>query len=139
MGGDDYIIKPIDILEVITRIRTVARRCLKNKSNDNGNKEEGVFMLEDIEITPNTLRGQRGDQIIDFSLRDIKILRLLAENKNKIVDRNTLLDVAWGEHIMPESRTVDWHISQLRKKVEPDPKNPTIIQTVHGVGYKYEE
>lgn len=137
MGGDDYIIKPFDIQEVITRIRTVAKRCLK-KSPATPDVLES-FTLADVEVTPNSLKAERDGNIIDLSLRDVKILKLLHDYKNKIVDRDTLLDVAWGAHIMPESRTVDWHISQLRKKIEPDPKEPTIIQTVHGVGYKYEE
>ena len=138
MGADDYIIKPFNIHEVLTRIRTVARRCLQVKAVED-NQDDESFQLADVIVTPNNLRAARGDNVIDLSLRDVKILRLLYKNRNQIVDRNTLLDVAWGEHIMPESRTVDWHISQLRKKVEPDPKEPVIIQTVHGVGYKYEE
>ena len=88
---------------------------------------------------PKKLQAEKGGEVINLSLRDIKILKLLADNIDAVVHRDTLLDVAWGEHIMPESRTVDWHISQLRKKVESDPKNPVIIQTVHGVGYKYEQ
>lgn len=137
MGGDDYIIKPFDIQEVITRIRTVARRCLKNASKQTEKDEK--FQIADIEVIPNSLRASRSGNVIDLSLRDIKILKLLHQNRNQIVHRDKLLDVAWGQHIMPESRTVDWHISQLRKKIEIDPKEPTIIQTVHGVGYKYEE
>lgn len=140
MGGDDYIIKPFDIHEVITRIRTVARRCLNAQAaNQDSPVKNESFKLADILVTPNSLRAERDGHMIDLSLRDVKILQLLYNNRNQIVDRNTLLDVAWGEHIMPESRTVDWHISQLRKKIEPDPKEPVIIQTVHGVGYKYEE
>ncbi len=140
MGGDDYIIKPFDIHEVITRIRTVARRCLHAQAaNEDSVSKDESFKLADVVVTPNSLRAERDSNVIDLSLRDVKILQLLHKNRNQIVDRNTLLDVAWGEHIMPESRTVDWHISQLRKKVELDPKEPVIIQTVHGVGYKYEE
>ena len=90
-------------------------------------------------VFPNKLKGDKNGQAIDLSIRDIQILRLLHDNRNAVVDRDVLLDHCWGAHIMPESRTVDWHISQLRKKVESDPKNPLIIMTVHGVGYKYEE
>lgn len=135
LGADDFIAKPFDIHEVVTRIRTVARRCLKQTNPANDQEE---FILGKVKIFPNKLKGEKDGEKIDFSLRDIKILKLLHENKNAVVDRNVLLDYCWGAHIMPESRTVDWHISQLRKKVEDDPKNPEIIQTVHGVGYKYE-
>ena len=142
IGGDDYIIKPFDINEVVTRIRTVARRCLGKvsegvvASEDDPNAD---FQIHDLCVMPKKLQAEKGGEVINLSLRDIKILKLLADNIDAVVHRDTLLDVAWGEHIMPESRTVDWHISQLRKKVESDPKNPVIIQTVHGVGYKYEQ
>lgn len=135
LGADDYIVKPFDIHEVITRIRTVARRAIKQSKPGTTSEE---FQIGSVTIFPDKLKGQKGDDQIDFSLRDIKILRLLYDNRDQIVDRNVLLDYCWGAHIMPESRTVDWHISQLRKKIEEDPKNPQIIQTVHGVGYKYE-
>lgn len=135
LGADDYIVKPFDIHEVITRIRTVARRAIKQSKPETTSEE---FQIGSVTIFPGKLKGQKGDDQIDLSLRDIKILRLLYDNRDQIVDRNVLLDYCWGAHIMPESRTVDWHISQLRKKIEEDPKNPQIIQTVHGVGYKYE-
>lgn len=136
LGADDYITKPFDINEVIARIRAVARRCIQNQAQQ---KIETSFQMTDLQVFPNKLKAQRGDNIIDLSLREIKILQLLHDHKNEIVHRDTLLDYCWGSHIMPESRTVDWHISQLRKRVEADPKNAVIIKTVHGVGYKFEE
>lgn len=136
IGGDDYIIKPFDNYEVVARIRAVARRCfLKNEPEKIGES----FEIADLEVFPKKLVALRGDKTIELSLRDINILQLLHENKNDVVDRDTMLDRCWGEHIMPESRTLDWHISQLRKRIEEDVKNPQIIKTVHGVGYRYEE
>ncbi len=64
---------------------------------------------------------------------------LLCDNKGEVVDRNMLLDHCWGEHITPESRTVDQHIAKLRKNIELDHNNPKIITTVHGIGYRYED
>ena len=95
--------------------------------------------MHDLKIMPRKLRAEREGKSIDLGLRDIKILKLLYKNRNNIIDRDMLLDECWGSHIMPESRTVDWHVSQLRKRIEKDPKTPMIVQTVHGVGYKYEE
>jgi len=135
VGGDDYIIKPFDTNEVIARIRAVARRSIKNKKTP----ENESFVIADLQVVPNKLSASRDGNIIDLNLRDIKILRLLHEQKNAVVHRDTLIDYCWGAHIMPESRTVDWHVSQLRKKIELDPKSPEIIKTVHGVGYRYEE
>lgn len=135
MGGDDYIIKPFDNHEVIARIRAVARRCYMKKDPE---KTADNFQIADLEIYPKKLIALRGAVSIELSLRDIKILKLLYDHAGEIVDRNMLLDKCWGSHIMPESRTLDWHISQLRKRIEHDPKQPSIIKTVHGVGYKYE-
>jgi two-component system alkaline phosphatase synthesis response regulator PhoP len=135
LGADDYITKPFDIGEISARIRAVARRCFSQ------NKKEAVndfFDMADLKIFPQQLKARRGEKIIDLSLRDIKILKILHDHKNQVVDRNVMLDHCWGAHIMPESRTVDWHISQLRKRVEKDPKSCEIIKTVHGVGYIYE-
>ena len=137
VGADDYIVKPFDVIEVIARIRAVARRCLSSKQKVDHDGDQ-PFMIGTIQIIPNELRAKKGDRTIDLSLRDIKILRLFFDNKGKLIDRNTLLDHCWGIHIMPESRTVDWHISQLRKKIEDDPAQPILIKTLHGAGYKYE-
>lgn len=136
LGADDFITKPFDIHEVVARIRAVARRCINNKEPQ---KTEKSFSMAGVEVFPSKLKASKAGEQVDLSLRDVKILQLLYENKNEVVHRDTLLDFCWGAHIMPESRTVDWHISQLRKRIEPDPKNAKIIRTVHGVGYKYEE
>lgn len=136
VGADDYIVKPYEIPEVIARIRAVARRCMAAKAPAPADE---IFHIGGVKIMPRELRGERNGKVFDLSLRDIKILKLFYENKGKVVDRNLLLDHCWGMHIMPESRTVDWHISQLRKKIEQDPADPHIIKTLHGVGYKYDE
>lgn len=133
VGADDYITKPFDIEEVIARMRAVARRCLGKTSQSNDS-----FKLGGLMVYPNQLRGEKAGIPVDLSLRDIKILRLFHDNAGKIIDRNRLLDHCWGAHIMPESRTVDWHIAQLRKKIEDDPANPALIKTMHGAGYKYD-
>lgn len=136
-GADDYITKPFDIKEVVARIRAIARRCIENNKQDFSDKD---FVMNHLTVIPQKLLVEKNDgDRIELSLRDLKILSLLHDNKNRIVTRDSLLDHCWGRHIMPESRTVDWHISQLRKKIELDPKMPMIIQTVHGVGYKFEE
>ncbi len=137
VGADDYIVKPFDVLEVVARIRAITRRCMAEKVSP-ATKEGQVFWLGELKVMPRELRADQSGKIVELSLRDIKILRLFHDNKGKVVDRNALLDHCWGAHIMPESRTVDWHISQLRKKIEKDPANPQIIKTLHGVGYKFE-
>jgi DNA-binding response OmpR family regulator len=137
VGADDYIVKPFDVLEVVARVRAITRRCIATKTSPE-TKEDQIFWLSNLKVMPRELRAEHAGKIIELSLRDIKILRLFHDNKGKVVDRNALLDHCWGIHIMPESRTVDWHISQLRKKIEKDPANPQLIKTLHGVGYKFE-
>lgn len=87
---------------------------------------------------PDELRAKRGDDVIDLSLRDIAILKLLVDNSGKALNRNMIFRHAWGEDHFLNSRTLDQHISQLRKRIEVDPKQPKLIRTVHGVGYRYD-
>ena len=135
LGADDFIMKPFGVREVIARIRAVTRRCLAAKGSE---RTPASFMLQDLEVFPAELRARRGDTVVDLSLRDVKILELLHRREGEVVDRNTFFDECWGIDYMPNSRTLDQHISQLRKRIEHDPKNPAIIRTVHGVGYRYD-
>lgn len=135
LGADDYIIKPFGAREVVARIRSVTRRYMQ--SQDKGEATES-FVMKDVQVFPSSLKAQReGQEDIELSLREAKILRLLYDRSNEVVDRDALLDHCWGAHIMPDSRTVDQHIANLRKRIELDPKSPQIITTVHGVGYRF--
>ena len=141
IGADDYIVKPFGVKEVVARIRAVARRCLSIKPAE-GNAStlpNHDFAMDDLTISPSELRARRGGEIIDLSLREIKILVLLFRSAGQVVDRNALMNAAWNQDYLPSSRTLDQHISQLRKRIETDPKKPRIIQTVHGIGYRFEE
>jgi len=135
LGADDFITKPFGVKEVIARVRAVTRRYLAAQEKG---KTPASFRLHDLEVFPRELRARRGPETIDLSLRDVKILQLLHQNKGTVLDRNTIFNACWGFDYFPSSRTLDQHISQLRKRIERDPKNPQIIQTVHGVGYRYE-
>ncbi len=139
LGGDDYIVKPFGVKEVIARIRAVARRCLRDYSpQDEESLPAAAFTMGDLVVNPTELRARRAGQLLDLSLREVKILALLHRFAGQVVDRNTLMNFAWKQEYYPSSRTLDQHISQLRKRIEIDPKNPAIIQTVHGVGYRYQ-
>ena len=135
LGADDFIMKPFGVREVIARIRAVTRRCIAARPAET---RPPTFTLQDLEVSAAELRARRGEEVFDLSLRDVKILELLHRRKGEVVDRNTFFDECWGMDYMPNSRTLDQHISQLRKRIELDPKNPTIIRTVHGVGYRYD-
>ena len=134
LGADDYIMKPFGVREVVARIRAVTRRCRVA-----GGGGGAPFWLGDIEIFPAELRARRGEQSIELSLRDISILSLLHREKGRALDRDRFFKECWGLEHIPNSRTLDQHISQLRKRIEQDPRNPKIIRTVHGMGYRYDE
>ncbi len=133
IGADDYIVKPFGVKEVVARIRALTRRCARSKP-----VVEAGFVIGDLEVFPDELRAHRGKSILELSLRDVSILKLFADNKGKVLNRDQIFNKCWGINYMPSSRTLDQHISQLRKRIELDPKNPVIIVTVHSAGYRYD-
>ena len=137
LGADDFIVKPFGTREVVARIRAITRRCLAKKQ-DNVEAPKQMDM-KDLTIFPNELRAQRDGKYIELSLRDIKILSLLFNKKGSVVSRDDIFNECWGRDYLPNSRTLDQHISKLRKQVEIDPKDPQIIKTIHGAGYRFDE
>ncbi len=135
LGADDFIVKPFGVKEVVARIRAVSRRCLAQQA---AGAENESFQLGDLTVLPRELRAKRGEQVIDLSLRDVSLLRLFSQNAGKVLDRGIIFNICWGLDHIPNSRTLDQHISQLRKRIEIDAKEPQIIRTVHGAGYRYE-
>lgn len=133
LGADDFIIKPFSIREVLARVRAVARRCCTIQM-----KDHAEFQIGDLTVNPSQLRAKRGSQSIELSPRDVRILDFLYKHPGQALERNAIFRHAWGESYFPNSRTLDQHISQLRKRIEIDARDPKIIMTVHGVGYRYE-
>ncbi len=134
LGADDFIIKPFGVREVVARIRAVTRRVALSQQPANTATN---FHMGDLDIYPNELRAKRGETTLDLSLRDISVLQLLHAHTGQAVSRDQLFDSCWGLDHLPNSRTLDQHISQLRKRIEIDAKSPRIITTVQGVGYRY--
>lgn len=134
LGADDYLNKPFGIQELKARIRAITRRCLANISHDS-EQILAPFDFGEIQILPKELRANYQNQYIELSLKEIKILQCLYINKGKIVTRDQLFDYVWGLDYIPNSRTLDQHISRLRKQIEA--LNP-LIKTIHGQGYRYE-
>ena len=135
LGADDYISKPFGTREVVARIRAITRRFLKGEPRQS---RQNSFGFGDLEIFPNELRGKRGESLIDLSLREIKVLQVLKNHQGEVVSRDQLFNECWGYDHMPNSRTLDQHISKLRKLIEINPTEPQLIKTVHGAGYRYE-
>lgn len=134
LGADDYISKPFGIHELRARIKTIARRCL----NQNAPQLNLSFIFGDLTVFPNELCARRGEQKLELSLREVQILSCLQRHKNQVVTRDMLFDAAWGYDYLPNSRTLDQHISRLRKVIELDANTPKLIRTVHGLGYRYQ-
>ncbi len=134
LGADDFIVKPFGVKEVVAHIRAVTRRCRAAHTQAG----ETSFIMDDLRVVPDELRALRGEQVIDLSLRDVHILQLLFHHRGQVVDRPTLFRECWGLRYLSNSRTLDQQISQLRKRIEVDSKNPRIIRTVHGAGYRFE-
>lgn len=135
LGADDYISKPFGMHEIRARIKAVAKRCLRSQAGD----VEQSFPFGDLLVYPERLCAMRQAQKIELSLRDVRILECLYRHKNKVVSRDMLFNIVWGYDHMPNSRTLDQHISQLRKRVELNANRPQLICTVHGAGYRYSD
>ena len=99
--------------------------------------QETGFRLGDLTIYPKQLRALRQDLAIDLTDRDVKLLRHFASHPCEVITKQELYDAAWGREFMPNSRALEQHIITLRKKLDPEKKLPTVIETVHGQGYRF--
>ena len=131
IGADDYITKPFSIKELLARISTILRRC-------NVNTQQGEVILTSGNLKVDLCKHEvhKGTEKIELTLKEFELLKLLLENKGKVLSRNHLLDKIWGYEYYGETRTVDVHIRYLRKKIEDDSTEEKYIQTIRGVGYK---
>ena len=131
LGADDYITKPFSIRELLARIKAILRRT----KSSNGSEE--IFKSNDIYINFDRREVSILDNKIELTLKEFELLEILVKNRGKILTRETLLDKIWGYEYVGETRTVDVHIRYLRKKIEVDDKNPKFIETIRGVGYRF--
>jgi DNA-binding response OmpR family regulator len=97
-----------------------------------------TFSFGQAEISRVRLRGRLGDRSFDLTPRELSLLDFFASRPGAVLSREKLTQAVWESEYYATSRTVDQHIAQLRKKIEPDPARPTVITTVHGAGYRYE-
>ena len=131
MGGDDYITKPFGLKELMSRVKAVLRR--KNQNPD----QEKIISLGDLKIY--SLKGKvyKKNQEVFLSAMEYRLLMTLATRKNEILKREELLDSIWdigGDFINDNTLTV--YIKRLREKIEDDPQNPKLIETIRGIGYR---
>lgn len=131
LGADDFVRKPFGKDELLARIRSIIRRAGLRKPNPD------KFQMRALTVFPKELRAVRDGESIDLSPREVSILQLLNQRANEAVSREDLHRECWGIDYFPESRTLDQHVAQLRKRIETDPTAPDIIETVRGVGYRF--
>jgi len=131
LGADDFIRKPFGKSELLARIRAVLRRSQRRSQPPRS------FTMGNLVVYPLELRAERQGTEIDLTPRECSILALLHERASQVVDRDTLLNRCWGLEYYPESRTLDMQIAKLRKRIELDPADPELIETVRGAGYRW--
>lgn len=131
MGADDYISKPFRIRELLSRIKSVLRRC------KGGEQHNVILELGDIRINTAQAKVFKSDNELVLTALEYRLLLILAGNRGQVISRNKLLDGLWdyaGEFVNDNTLTV--YIKRLREKIEDDPGNPKLIKTVRGLGYK---
>ena len=140
LGADDYITKPFGVHELLARISAVLRRYQRDsrKNTIPSAKTPSRFTFGRAEIDAVQYRIRIDQRTLDLSAKELQLLQLFYSHPNEVMSRDHLLNAVWGIEYFGTTRTLDQHISQLRKKIEPDPRHPRIITTVHGVGYRYE-
>ena len=131
LGADDYITKPFSVRELLARVKAVLRRFSMVEP------ESSVLVFGNLKADFEKREIHVKDKKLDLTLKEFELLEILIRNKGKILTRDTLLDKIWGYEYIGETRTVDVHIRYLRKKVEEDDKNPKLIETIRGVGYRF--
>ena len=132
LGADDYITKPFSVRELLARVKAVLRR-----TNSFSETEEDFYDSQNLKVEFERHEVFVNGEKVDLTLKEFELLQILIKNKGKILTRETLLDKIWGYEYIGETRTVDVHIRYLRKKIEEDDKNPRFIETIRGVGYRF--
>ena len=130
LGADDYVTKPFSALELRARIKALLRR------SDDPTPE--VHRFEDLEVDFGRIEVRRDGDPIDVTPLEFKILAALIKRRGRVVARNHLLDLVWGEDTYVSDRVIDNHIANLRKKIEDEPKEPRFVVSVRGVGYRFD-
>ncbi len=137
LGADDYVTKPFGVRELLARVHAVLRRSQPAQDAGAGLRQDR-FHFGSAEIDRRALRGSLGGASFDLTPRELALIEYFHDRPGAALSREKLLHGVWDCDYYGTTRTVDQHIAQLRKKIEPDPRKPCVITTVHGLGYRYE-
>jgi DNA-binding response OmpR family regulator len=130
IGADDYVTKPFSPRELLARVRAAIRRSVPPAPRE-------VASFGDVTVDFLKMQLTRAEQPVTLTAQEFKMLKFMAQNPERVVSREELLNEVWGYQSYPTTRTVDSHMLRLRQKLEKDPANPVHFRTVHGVGYKF--
>jgi two-component system alkaline phosphatase synthesis response regulator PhoP len=131
LGADDYVTKPFEMMELLARVEAKLRRAPASA------RPPGAYQFGEVQVDFRKAEVTRGGRVIELSAREFQLLRYFVEHRGATLTREELLNEVWGYNAMPSTRTVDVHVAWLRQKVEPVPRHPQYILTIHGLGYKF--
>ena len=137
LGADDYVTKPFGVRELLARIAALFRRSQATEASVLEEDEPAAFQLGPVEVDALRYEARAHGTTHALTPRELKLLRLFHARPDEALSRDFLLNEAWGVDYFGTTRTLDQHIAQLRKKVERNPAKPSLIVTVHGVGYRW--
>lgn len=136
LGADDYVTKPFSVKELVARVKSVLRRYHQTVDSEETTAEE-IYTYKDLVLNIDKHSLIKNGKSIELTYKEFELLKILIQNKGRVLSRNRLLDEIWGYDYYGETRTVDVHIRHLRKKIKENSKTK-YIKTVRGVGYKVE-
>lgn len=139
LGADDYVVKPYDAKELVARVHAVLRRVNEQREGTAAGEPTPVLYRGDLAIDRDRYDVRRAGEVISLTRTEFVILATLAAAPGRVFSRMQLLDAVQGEAFEGYERSIDSHVKNLRRKLEPDPRQPRYIATVIGVGYKFVE